>query len=192
MTEKHGHMHHGKTSKNILSAGEVLKATELKLGNSFLDAGCGDGYISLEASSIVGDKGSVYALDVYPESIETVKKEIKTRNSGNMEAILADITKIIPLDAEIIDVVLMANVLHGFVAEREVEEVMNNISRVLKPGGVFAVVEFKKIEGNIGPPYDVKVSPEDVFNILLEHGFDISDTQLVGKYHYIVNGIKKP
>ena len=192
MTEKHGHMHHGKTSKNILSAGEVLKATELKLGNSFLDAGCGDGYISLEASSIVGDKGSVYALDVYPESIETVKKEIKTRNLGNMEAILADITKIIPLNTEIIDVVLMANVLHGFVAEREVEEVMNNISRVLKPGGVFAVVEFKKIEGNIGPPYDVKVSPEDVSNILLEHGFDISDTQLVGKYHYIVNGIKKP
>jgi ubiquinone/menaquinone biosynthesis C-methylase UbiE len=98
MTEKHGHMHHGKTSKNILSAGEVLKATELKLGDNFLDAGCGDGYISLEASSIVGDKGSVYALDVYPESIETVKKEIKTRNLGNMEAILADITKIIPLD----------------------------------------------------------------------------------------------
>jgi ubiquinone/menaquinone biosynthesis C-methylase UbiE len=192
MTEKHGHMHHGKTSKNILSSGEVLKATELKLGDSFLDAGCGDGYISLEASSIVGDKGSVYALDVYPESIETVKKEIKTRNLGNMEAILADITEIIPLDAEIIDVVLMANVLHGFVAEGEVEEVMNNISRVLKPGGVFAVVEFRKIEGNIGPPYDVKVSPEDVSNILLEHGFDISDTQLVGKYHYIVNGIKKP
>ena len=192
MTEKHGHMHHGKTSKNILSAGEVLKDTELKLGDNFHDAGCGDGYISLEASSIVGDKGSVYALDVYPESIETVKKEIKTRNLGNMEAILADITKIIPLDTEIIDVVLMANVLHGFVAEREVEEVMNNISRVLKPGGVFAVVEFRKIEGNIGPPYDVKVSPEDVFNILLEHGFDISDTQLVGKYHYIVNGIKKP
>ena len=192
MTEKHGHMHHGKTSKNILSAGEVLKDTELKLGDNFLDAGCGDGYISLEASSIVGDKGSVYALDVYPESIETVKKEIKTRNLGNMEAILADITEIIPLDTEIIDVVLMANVLHGFVAEREVEEVMNNISRVLKPGGVFAVVEFRKVEDNIGPPYDVKVSPEDVSNILLENGFDISDTQLVGKYHYIVNGVKKP
>jgi len=192
MTEKHGHMHHGKTSKNILSAGEVLKDTELKLGDNFHDAGCGDGYISLEASSIVGDKGSVYALDVYPESIETVKKEIKTRNLGNMETILADITETIPLDAEILDIVLMANVLHGFVAEGEVKEVMNNISRVLKPGGVFAVVEFRKVEDNIGPPYDVKVSPEDVSNILLENGFDISDTQLVGKYHYIVNGVKKP
>ena len=191
MTEKHGHMHQGKTSKNILSAGEVLKATQLKQGDNFLDAGCGDGYISLEASSIVGENGNVYALDVYPESIETVKKEIITTNLGNMEAILADIAENIPLKAEIVDVVLMANVLHGFVAEGEVEEVMNNISRVLKPGGVFAVVEFRKVEGNIGPPYEVKISPEDVSNILLEHGFDISDTQLVGKYHYIVNGIKK-
>ena len=191
MTEKHGHMHHGKTSKNILSAGDVLKATQLKLGASFLDAGCGDGYISLEALNIVGNNGNVYALDVYPESIETVKKEIKTRNLGNMETILADITETIPLDAEILDIVLMANVLHGFVAEGEVKEVMNNISRVLKPGGVFAVVEFRKVEDNIGPPYDVKVSPEDVSNILLEHGYDIGDIQLVGKYHYIVNGVKK-
>jgi predicted methyltransferase len=86
----------------------------------------------------------------------------------------------------------MANVLHGFVAEGEVEEVMKNIFKVLKPGGVFAVVEFRKVEGNIGPPINVKVSPEDVSNILQEHGFDINDTQLVGKYHYIVNGIKRP
>ena len=86
----------------------------------------------------------------------------------------------------------MANVLHGFVAEGEVEEVMNNINEVLKPGGVFAVVEFKKVEGNIGPPYDVKISPEDVSNILTEYGFDTSNTQLVGEYHYIVNGVKRP
>jgi ubiquinone/menaquinone biosynthesis C-methylase UbiE len=131
MTEKHGHMHHGKTSKNILNEGEVLKATGLKLKDSFLDAGCGEGYISLEASIIVGDKGSVYALDVYPESIETVKKEIKTRNLSNIRAILTDITKTIPLEAEIIDIVLMANVLHGFVAEGEVNQMLHIQSTLL-------------------------------------------------------------
>lgn len=191
MTKKHGHMHQGKTTRNILNAGEVLKATGLKKGDTFLDAGCGDGYISLEASNLVGDDGRIYALDVYPESIETVKKEIKTRNLGNIEAILADITETIPIDTAVIDIVLMANVLHGFVAEGEVEEVMNNIIKVLKHGGVFAVVEFRKVEGNIGPPYDVKVSPEDVSHILIEHGFDISDTKLVGEYHYIINGVKR-
>ncbi len=192
MAEKHGHMHHGKTTKNILNAVEVLTATGLKSGDIFLDAGCGDGYVSLEASSIVGDDGNVYALDVYPESIETVKKEIGARNLGNMDAILADITETIPLAESSVDTVLMANVLHGFVSEGDVDVVMKNISKVLKHGGVFAVVEFRKVEGNIGPPYDVKISPEDVSNILTEYGFDISDTQLIGEYHYIVNGIKKP
>ncbi len=192
MTEKHGHKHQGKTSKNILNAGEVLQATGLKIGDNFIDAGCGDGYISLEASKIVGDKGKVYALDVYPESIETVKKEIKNRNLDNVEAILTDITDTIPLDEAKIDLVLMANVLHGFVAEGDVEEVMNNISKVLKPDGIFAVIEFRKIEGNIGPPYDVKISPEDVSNILTKYGFDIIDTQMIGEYHYIVKGAKKP
>ena len=91
-----------------------------------------------------------------------------------------------------IDLVLMANVLHGFVAEGDVKEVMNNISKVLKPDGIFAIVEFRKVEGNIGPPYDVKISPEDVSNILTKYGFDIIDTQMIGEYHYIVKGAKKP
>ncbi len=190
MTEKH--VHHGKTTRNILNADEVIKSTGLKLGDTFLDAGCGDGYISLEASKLVGEDGKIYALDVYPQSIETVKKEVETRNLGNVKAILADITQTIPIDTAIIDIVLMANVLHGFVADGKVDEVMDNISRVLKPGGVFSVVEFRKIEGNIGPPYNVKLSPEDVSKILKEHGFNINNTQPVGKYHYIVNGVKKP
>jgi ubiquinone/menaquinone biosynthesis C-methylase UbiE len=120
------------------------------------------------------------------------KKEIKDRNLDNMDAILADISKNITLDSDSIDIVLMANVLHGFVADGEVEDVMKNIVKVLKPDGVFAVVEFRKLEGSRGPPFNVRISPEEVSIILLEHGFDISDTQLVGKYHYIVNGIKKP
>ena len=56
MTEKHGHEHHGKTSRDILSAEEVLEATGLKKGDVFLDAGCGDGFISIEASNRVGNQ----------------------------------------------------------------------------------------------------------------------------------------
>ena len=100
------------------SADIVLKATGIKKGDKFLDAGCGDGYVSIEASSIVGEEGKVYALDVYPESIETVLNEIKTRKINNMDALVVDITEIIPLDNESIDIAIMANVLHGFVAGR--------------------------------------------------------------------------
>ena len=96
MTEKHGHMHHGKSSRDILSADEVLKATGIKEDDKFLDAGCGDGYISIEASSIVGDTGKVYAVDVYPESIKTVLNEIADKKLINMVALEADITRNYP------------------------------------------------------------------------------------------------
>jgi ubiquinone/menaquinone biosynthesis C-methylase UbiE len=190
MAEKHGHMHHGKSSKGILNSDEVLKATGIKKDDKFLDAGCGDGYISIEASSIVGEEGNVYALDVYPESIKTVLNEIKARNIDNMGAVVADITKEIPLDNESVDIALMANVLHGFVAGNEVDPVIKNIWKVLKLGGVFAVIEFRKVESNRGPPFNVRISPEEVSEILKKYGFDIVDSQEIGEYHYIVKAVK--
>jgi hypothetical protein len=85
-----------------------------------------------------------------------------------------------------------ANVLHGFVAENEVEPVMDNINRIIKSGGIFSVVEFRKIENNPGPPFNVKLSPEQVTEILAQYGFDTINTQKIGTFHYIVNGLRKP
>ncbi len=192
MTEKHGHVHHGKSTENIINAEEVLKNAGIKSGDVFLDAGCGDGYISIEASKMVGKQGRVYAVDVYPESIEIVKTKIRDSDLNNMEAVLADITKNIPIDDDSVDHIMMANVLHGFVAENEVEPVMDNINRIIKSGGIFSVVEFRKIENSPGPPFNVKISPEQVTEMLAQYGYDTIDTQEIGKYHYIVNGLKKP
>ena len=191
MIEKHRHVHHSRSSKDILSAMEVLEAVGLEIGDIFLDAGCGDGYISIAASNLVGDQGKIYALDVYPKSIETVKKEIEDKKLDNTHAILADISKNIPLDSDSIDMVLMANVLHCFVADEEVEKVMSNIVEVLKPGGVLAVVEFRKLDGIKGPPFNIRISPEEVSIILKDYGFEITDKHEIGEYHYIVKGVKK-
>lgn len=190
MTEKHGHKHHGKTSKDILGAEEVLNVVNLRSGDKFLDAGCGDGYISIAASKIVGSDGKIFALDVYPESINNLKQDIENRKLTNIEAILSDITQSIPLNEAAVDSVLMANVLHGFVEEDDVEPVIKNIFKVLKRGGIFSVVEFRKIQTERGPPFDVRLNPSDVSEILQKYGFDVVDSVEIGKYHYIVKGQK--
>jgi ubiquinone/menaquinone biosynthesis C-methylase UbiE len=191
MTEKHGHVHQGKSTQNILNAHEVLQSAGIKLGDVFLDAGCGDGYISIEASKMVGKQGRAYAVDVYLESIEIVKTKISDNELSNMEAVLADITESIPITDDSVDHIMMANVLHVFVADNELKPVMDNIDRIIKSGGIFSVVEFRKIENSPGPPFNVKLSPEQVTEILSQYGFDTIDTQEIGKYHYIVNGVKK-
>ena len=52
-------------------------------------------------------------------------------------------------------------------------------------------MEFNKIEGPPGPSYDVRLSPENVEKILEDYGFSIGGTEEVGKYHYLVESIKK-
>lgn len=190
-TEKHGHQHHGKSTRDILDPTRVLGAIGLDEGQIFMDAGCGDGFISLVASEIVKEKGKVYALDAYPPSLDGLRSEINELDIGNIELVLADMTRAIPLEDNLVDVCAMANVLHGFASEGTLEPVLSEIRRVLKPGGTFAVVEFIKADGPPGPSYDIRLTPEDVEKILEEHGFTIGGTAEVGKYHYLVKSFKK-
>ncbi len=189
--EKKGHVHHGKTTRNILNPGRVLTASGLKSGDTLLDAGSGDGFISFAASQLVGEKGIVYALDAYPESVANIKEEAEKEGVNNLETIFADLTDEIPLDDNSVDVCVMANVLHGFVENNEVEEVMKEISRVVKSEGVFAVAEFKKLAGPPGPPLEVKLSPQDVEDILVQYDFEPVSSWEVGQYHYLVKGINQ-
>lgn len=210
---KKKHLHHGRSSRNILDSKNVLTKIGLKRGDIFLDAGCGDGYLSIAASKIVGDEGKVYAVDNYEESIAILKKGIRREGIVNIEAIVADITKKIPLKDEIIDKCLMVNVMHGFVANNEVEEAMGEIARVIKEGGTFSVVDFKKTEDSvggpistksklarltqnlklrlIGPPMSIRLSPDEVGKIIAQHGFEIAKNVELGPYHYAVISIKK-
>jgi ubiquinone/menaquinone biosynthesis C-methylase UbiE len=45
------------------------------------------------------------------------------------------------------DVCLIATALHDFVEDRIDQGVLTEIARVVKPSGILAVMEFKKIDG---------------------------------------------
>ncbi|HEX3014311.1 MAG TPA: methyltransferase type 11, partial [Methanobacterium sp.] len=80
---------------------------------------------------------------------------------------------------------------HGFVENNEVESVMREIQRVIKQGGSFAVVEFKKEESTHGPPLHVRISPEEVGEIVENYGFVVKEVEDVGTYHYAIISYKK-
>jgi ubiquinone/menaquinone biosynthesis C-methylase UbiE len=189
--EKKIHKHGGKSSKEILDASEVIKNVGILPGDIFLDAGCGDGFISLEASKIVGNDGKIFAADVHEISLDILRREIEEKNIVNIEPLLTDITNTIPIDNASIDVYFTANVFHGIVGNDEIDSTMKEIKRVLKDDGVLAIVEFIKVEGTPGPPMDIRLEPQEVMDKISNYGFEKKIVKKTGPYHYLLLASKK-
>ena len=179
-----GHVHAGKSTRDLIDAEDLMKLLPLGSGDTFLDAGCGDGFISIEASGVVGDGGRVIAVDIYPESVEKLKARIGDRT--NITPLVADITRKMPIDDSTVDLYFMANVFHGTVANDEVEPLMAEIGRLLRGDGKLAIVDFKRIPDTPGPPMDIRLSEDRVREILEEHGFNVRDVLDAGPYHYMI------
>jgi ubiquinone/menaquinone biosynthesis C-methylase UbiE len=185
------HEHHGRSSKDFLDAGKVLRYIGINEGDRFLDLGCGNGYFSIAASQVVGKDGIVYAFDVDEDSIAQLKKEMADRKLNNIEASVVDITKKLPLADESISLAFMANVLHGLVENDEADGTLKEIARVTAQNSKLAVVEFKKQDSPMGPPLSIRLTPEDVEALVQGYGFSKESVQEVGPYHYAIILMKK-
>jgi len=110
-------------------------------GQTFLDYGCGTGFFTIAAASIVGVKGKVYALDCFPRQLGIVEKRSGKKGLTNIETILSECE--IDLPDECIDVAWMCDVFHEIERRRAVLE---EIHRVLKEEGVLVIYDGMKDE----------------------------------------------
>jgi ubiquinone/menaquinone biosynthesis C-methylase UbiE len=176
----------GKSSYDLIDIDKFFKELNLQEGIAFLDVACGRGAYCLAASEIVGEKGRVYGVDLWEEGIELLKAAADEKSAGNIEALVSDAAKQIPIDDRIIDVCLMATVLHDFVEDKIDQEVLHEIVRVVKPKGILAIMEFMKIDGPPGPPRHIRLSPHQVDSLLSPFGFKQEHSADVGPYNYLM------
>jgi ubiquinone/menaquinone biosynthesis C-methylase UbiE len=176
----------GKSSFDLIDSAAFYRELDLKKGITFLDLACGRGAYSLKASEIVGSAGTVYAVDLWQEGIENLKASAVEANALNIKTFVSDAGRHIPLDDQVVDVCLMATVLHDFVEDQISKEVLQEVVRVLKPDGMLAIVEFKKIDGPPGPPMHIRLAPEEVVDMLAPYGFIKDRLVDVGPYNYLM------
>lgn len=179
------HEHAGRSSKGFLNAKKILQELSLTEGIAFLDAGCGTGHFSIAAAGMVGNKGTVYAVDIDHHAISSLKNDIAKRDMKNVKARVSDLTEHIPVDDGSIDLCLLANVMHGFAANKEVDMVFSEITRAMKPNGKLAVVDFKK-KFSPGPPKSIRLSPHEMEKIISPFGFVKNRSINVGLFHYLI------
>ena len=124
-----------------LTAREFLLDAGLEPLMTFVDYGCGPGYLTLPAAEIVGAQGSVYALDIEPQMVKLVSDRAAEAGLQNVTALLNDGAEA-PLPDAIAEVVVCSLVFHY----REDDEgrvlLAHDLGRLLKPDGRAVVVQW--------------------------------------------------
>jgi len=164
---------------------ETLISLGLKKGMTFVDLGCGYGTFTLAASSIVGIKGQVYAVDIDRENVERVGARAKEEGLENITALVGDITAKsgIMLPSHGADFVLLANVIHG---TRRRVSLLRKVTNILRVGGIVAILNWKLAETPRGPPMQMRPSPEESVRYLVKAGFNDPQVLDVPPHHYAV------
>ena len=188
------HIHHKKSSAKFLNTDEILDELNFKGDEAFMDAGCGDGHISIKAAEEYLPDGTVYAVDAYGAAISELEEYKKKNNLENLICIEADITKTISGIADnAIDVVLAVNVVHGFKASGEMDDVVGELARLTDDDGKIVLIEFKPVEMEFGPSIDIRFSPDELKAVFGKAGFkmiylneDIGEDIPEGKSHYLI------
>ncbi|MDY0222880.1 MAG: class I SAM-dependent methyltransferase [Desulfobacterium sp.] len=176
----------GKSSFELINPDKLTEMLPLKSGSTVLDLACGKGAYSIFLSKIVGDTGLVYAVDLWEEGLQILGKEIEEKNITNILPILNDATEQIEIDDYSVDVCLMATVLHDFEEMDKSSAVLKQIKTLLKPGGCLVIIEFKKIEGPPGPPIKIRLSEDEVEEMVSGYGFKKIKIGDIGDYNYLM------
>ena len=113
---------------------KVLEEAGIQQGENVLDFGSGPGGYIKPLLKMIGPEGKIYALDMNPQAIRTIKNYILKNRITNIETILSDLKT--GLADSSMDYVLLFDVLHHL---KEPEAVLQELHRVLKDEGTFAM-----------------------------------------------------
>ena len=135
---------------------DLLKEVGIKTGFRVLDYGCGPGSYILPLAKLLGNSGKIYALDIHPSAIRSVKNIIAKKKLTNVETILSDCKTGLPDNS--IDVVLLHDILHEL---SEPSKILEELHRVLKPKGILSFSDHHLKEDEIVP----RVTKEGLFRL---------------------------
>ncbi len=117
--------------ESFAGVGYPHRCNVIKQGNMVLDIGAGAGTDVFIASSLTGNEGKVYGLDMTSAMHEKLKRNIDKAGITNVVPLFGN-AEDIPLEDESVDVVTSNGVLN-LVPDKPL--VFDEIYRVLKPGG---------------------------------------------------------
>lgn len=153
-----------------LQINRVMDILGVKPGTTIADVGAGSGWFTVRAARRVGDSGTVYAVDINPESIRYVDERAQKEQLHNVKTILGKPDDAL-LPAHAIDSVLMLKTYHEVA---EPVALLRNLRAALRPGARMGIIDRN------GNGEDHGVSRDIVIHEATQAGY-----RLLDKYDFV-------
>ena len=108
-----------------------IEKLPLKAGMTVVDYGCGPGHYTIPLAEVIGPSGRVYAVDIQPLAVATVKKQAARKSLNNITTVLVNSYDTGMPDSTA-DIVLLLDTFHMI---SDPDALFREISRLLKPDG---------------------------------------------------------
>lgn len=146
---------------------ELAQKLELEPDDQLLDLGTGSGAV-LPFFSDVLENGVVLGSDVNDKMLDRARVYVEDQELPNVVLLRNDPDRLFNAD-ETQDAVLILSSLHEF---SDPAAMMDEVERVLRPGGVLGVVEWRPEETEEGPPVDHRLDTDTIRQWFREAGLD--------------------
>ena len=124
----------------------ALELLDIMEGETILEIGFGTGHCLKKIAASVGETGKAYGIDISPGMLRVTKRRLeKAKLLDRVELNCGDATSL-PYDTNSMDGVFMAFTLELFDTP-EIPIVLEEVKRILKPGGRIAVAAMSKKAG---------------------------------------------
>ncbi|ABQ27467.1 class I SAM-dependent methyltransferase [Geotalea uraniireducens] len=162
---------------------KILRTFGLDRGvKDIVEFGCGYGTFTLAAAKLAA--GTVHALDIEPEMVETVREKCRQAGVDNVHAVVRDfVAEGTGLQHDSIDAALLFNILHN----EEPLALMTKAFHILKPGGRLAVIHWNYDPATPrGPAMEIRPRPEQCIAWGRMAGFTFDERERfdLPPYHY--------
>jgi ubiquinone/menaquinone biosynthesis C-methylase UbiE len=122
----------------------VLAEAGIKPGDRVLDFGCGPGGYVRPTAAIVGPEGEIIALDISRLAVKMVEDLAFKHHLKNVRTVRSGLKTGLP-DASV-DVALLYDTYHDL---SRPDEVLGELARVLKPGGILSFSDHHLEDGQV-------------------------------------------
>lgn len=115
---------------------DILRSVDNLCGHTVLEVGCGTGYFTIPAAQIIGNEGSLIAIDILSESVEFVSNKVRDNGLHHVKVLKANALQT-GLESESFHNILLFGVIPAPMLP--IVPLMNEMHRLLKPEGNLAV-----------------------------------------------------